>query len=371
MDFARTEEQQEIVGLSAQILTDRCTQERLKEVEAGTEKFDRDTWLELAKSELLGIALPESVGGGGFGFLEACLVVQEAGRNVAPLPLWSTFVGAATVMEFGGEAAIKATIPSVIEGRHPIALALSEVAAPLSSPALSVRDLDGGVVLTGVKTNVAYAHVAGSLIVTGTGVDGTLRAFLVPADTPGLRIERQDTFNREPRCEVGFADVTVDADHELRGDQVVSWIVDRAVVAVCALAAGVADGGMRITAGYVSTRRQFDRPIGSFQAVGHRMADCFVDVEAMNLSMLLAASRLAQGRQAEKEVAVAKYWASYSGSRVGHAGLHLHGGISIDLDYPIHRYFLWAKELELTLEGAAPQLAHLGSILAAEAVGSV
>jgi len=371
MDFALTEEQQAIVGLSAQILTDRCTQEHLKEVEAGTEWFDRETWLELAKSELLGIALPEAVGGGGFGFLEACLVLQEAGRNVAPLPLWSTFVGAAAIAEFGSASAIEAAIPSVIDGRHPIALALSEIAAPLSAPALLVDDLNGDVVLNGSKTNVAYAHVAGSMIVTGAGTDGTLRAFVVATNAPGLRIERQDTFNHEPRCEVSFTDVSVGAANELRGENVVSWIVDRGVVAVCALAAGVADGGMKITASYVSTRQQFDRPIGSFQAVGHRMADCFVDVEAMKLSMLLAGSRLAQGKPADKDVAVAKYWASYSGSRVGHAGLHLHGGISIDLDYPIHRHFLWAKELELTLEGAAPQLAHLGSMLAAEPVGSV
>jgi len=113
---------------------------------------------------------------------------------------------------------------------------------------------------------------------------------------------------------------------------------------------------------------QFDRVIGTFQAVGHRMADCYVDNEAIRLSMLLAASLLNAGAEADKEVAVAKYWASYSGSRVGHADLHLHGGISIDLDYSIHRYFLWSKQIEFQLGAAGPQLARIGAILADDPV---
>ncbi len=98
------------------------------------------------------------------------------------------------------------------------------------------------------------------------------------------------------------------------------------------------------------------------------MADCYVDNEAIRLSMLLAASLLNAGAEADKEVAVAKYWASYSGSRVGHADLHLHGGISIDLDYPIHRYFLWSKQIEFQLGAAGPQLARIGAILADDPV---
>ena len=125
---------------------------------------------------------------------------------------------------------------------------------------------------------------------------------------------------------------------------------------------------MRITAGYVGERKQFDRVIGTFQAVGHRMADCYVDNEAIRLSMLLAASLLNAGAEADKEVAVAKYWASYSGSRVGHADLHLHGGISIDLDYSIHRYFLWSKQIEFQLGAAGPQLARIGAFLAEDPV---
>ncbi len=371
MDFALTEEQQAIVGLAAQILSDRCTQEHLKEVEAGADWFDRDTWNELAKAELLGICLPESVGGGGFGFLEACLLLQEAGRNVAPMPLWTTLVGALAVAEFGGEELRGRLLPGAIDGTGPLALALVESGADLRAPELTARADGDGVVLDGTKTLVTGATVAAAILVSATAADGTGRVYAVAPDAPGVTIERQDTFNHEPTSVVTFDGVRVGAGDELAGAGVLGWIVDRAIVAVCALAAGVAEGGMKITAGYVTTRQQFDRPIGSFQAVGHRMADCYVDVEAMKLTMLLAASQLADGKPSDKEVAVAKYWAAYGGSRVGHAGLHLHGGISIDLDYPIHRHFLWAKRLEFTLDAAAPQLARLGSLLAAEPVGNV
>jgi len=131
-------------------------------------------------------------------------------------------------------------------------------------------------------------------------------------------------------------------------------------VAQCAVAFGVADSALRITAEYTTTRKQFDRLIGTFQAVGQRLADAFIDRQAMELTMLQAATHLGEGRVVPTEVFTAKYWASEGGSRIGHAALHVHGGISIDVDYPIHRYFLWAKQIEFTLGGATPSLVALG-----------
>jgi acyl-CoA dehydrogenase len=133
---------------------------------------------------------------------------------------------------------------------------------------------------------------------------------------------------------------------------------------LCAVASGVADEATRITAHYTTERKQFDRAIGTFQAVGQRMADCFIDNRAIELTMLQAATHLDEGRDVPAEVATAKFWASDGGSRIGHAALHVHGGISIDLDYSIHRYFLWLKQIEFTLGSATPQLVVLGKYLA-------
>ena len=147
-----------------------------------------------------------------------------------------------------------------------------------------------------------------------------------------------------------------------------NWIVDRTTVGLCAIAAGACQEALRLTAEYASNRKQFDKPIAMFQAVGQRMADSYIDNEAVNLTMWQAATRLHDEMPSDKEIATAKYWASEGGSRIGHAALHIHGGISIDVDYPIHRYFLWLKQLEFTLGAATPQLAHLGALIAAEPV---
>ena len=374
MDFALSDEQTAIVELARRILTDRCTLEHLKEVEAGSEWFDRDTWAELAKAGLLGIALPESVGGGGFGYLEAAFLLEEQGRAVAPIPLWSTLIAALTIAEFGTDAQQQQWLPGVADGSTVLAVALSELDADARDPQTAAVADGDGFVLTGVKTTVNAAHVAGAVVVPARTDDG-IGLFVVPAGSPGLTIERQDTFSHEPQFHVVLDGVAVGADALLPGHaNQIDWLVDRATVGLCAVASGVGEVGMRITAGYVAERKQFDKPLGTFQAVCHRMADCYVDAAAIRLSFLQAATQLADASVDDavdpKIIAVAKYWASYSGSRIGHADLHLHGGISIDLDYAIHRYFLWSKQLEYSLGAATPQLARLGRILADEPVSA-
>jgi len=373
MDFALSEEQQAIVDLGTQILTDMSAPERLREVENDVDWFHRDLWSELAKAGLLGIALPESVGGGGFGFLEACLLLERQGRSVAPVPLVSTMVASLAIAELGTADQQAAWLPGVVEGTTILTVALSEIGSDARHPQLGAVPERGGWVLSGAKTAVPAMHLAGAVVVPATDPEGQVRIFVVPADSPGLSIERQDTFNHEPQFHLDFEGVALGPEAELSGapaggQPAIDWIVDRAIVGLCAIASGVSEAGMRLTAAYVIERKQFDRAIGTFQAVGHRMADCYVDNEAIRLSMLLAASTLGQGAPADSQVAVAKYWASYSGSRVGHAVLHLHGGISIDLDYPAHRYFLWAKQIEFQLGAAGPQLARLGGFLADDPV---
>lgn len=372
MDFDLDDEQTAVTDLTRRILTDSCTPEHLSEVEAGLEWFDRSTWSALAAADLLGLCLPEDVGGGGYGFFESCLLLREAGRAVAPIPLWSTLTAARTIAEFGTDDQRRQWLPGVASGEHVLAIALAEAAAPSLLP-LPVADRRGTTwSLSGICTTVTAAHVASAVVVPARAGD-ELVLLIVPTDAPGVRIERQDTFNHEPQFHVSFDEVRIGADAALdladEDERAITWVLDRATVGLCALAAGVAEAGMRLTAAYASERQQFERVIGTFQAVGQRMADCYIDTAAMDLTMLAAASELdVAGLDTPVDpnlVSVAKYWASYGGSRVGHAGLHLHGGISIDLDYPIHRHFLWAKHLEFQLGAGTEQLARIGAQLAA------
>jgi 3-oxocholest-4-en-26-oyl-CoA dehydrogenase beta subunit len=162
--------------------------------------------------------------------------------------------------------------------------------------------------------------------------------------------------------------VEVGADAQLgaagQGADVLTYTLNRTMVATCALVSGVADKALHLTAAYTTERKQFDRQIGTFQAVGQRMADCYIESQAMELTMLQAATHLDEGRDDPLEVATAKFWAAEGGNHIGHAALHIHGGISIDVDFPIHRYFLWLKRYEFSLGSATPELLRIGKVLA-------
>ena len=147
-----------------------------------------------------------------------------------------------------------------------------------------------------------------------------------------------------------------------QGREILAWTLNRTTIATCAVVSGVADQALRLTAQYTTERKQFDRAIGTFQAVGQRMADCFIDNQAIELTMLQAATHLDEGRDDPLEIATAKFWAAEGGNRIGHAALHIHGGISIDVDFPIHRYFLWLKQYEFTLGSATPELLRIGKV---------
>jgi len=215
---------------------------------------------------------------------------------------------------------------------------------------------------------VPAARAAQRLLVPARGADGQVGVFLVDPRGAGVKLAPQTTTNRERQFQVTLSSAKVGAEDLLgtlaQGAEIAQWIADRSTAAACAVQLGVSDRALRMTASYAASRVQFERPIGSFQAVHARAADAFIDVEAIRLTTWLAAWRLGQELPASDEVAVAKYWAAEGGQFVGYAAQHLHGGIGIDVDYPLHRYYLWAKQLELTLGSAPVQLARIGARMA-------
>jgi acyl-CoA dehydrogenase len=367
MDFSLTETQQELTALTGQILGDRMTLQHLKAVERSEDGFDRATWLELAKANLLGIAIPEAHGGLGFGFLDLCLVLQEVGRNVAPLPVVPCLVsGVLPIAQFGSDTQ-QALLDGVVAGSTIVTAALTELLTPFDSPTTTAKADGEGWRIDGVKSCVPYHHVASHMLVPAM-VGDDVAVFVVPNDAAGITSQRQETENHEPQFRVELDGVLVDSNALLgdveRGREILDWTIARTTVALCAIVSGVADRATHLTAQYSCDRKQFDRAIATFQAVGQRMAECFIDCQGIELTMLQAATHLDEGRVVPLEVGTAKFWAAEGGSRIGHAALHVHGGISIDIDYPIHRYFLWIKQIEFTLGSATPQLLRIGRELA-------
>lgn len=368
MDFSLTDEQRALTDLAAQILKDHSTPERLRAVEQSDAGWDAELWAELAKAGLLGAVLPEALGGSGGGFLEACLLLEQQGRRAAMVPLLPTLATALACVRFGTAAQRDRWLGGVAAGTTILTAALTEVGADPRVPT-TVATPDGrGFRLAGTKSGVPMAQAAAAVLVPARTADGRVVVALVDPEAPGVTRERQRPMSWEPQWRLRLDDVRVDADAVLGedGGAVLEWIVDRVTTGLCALASGLCAEAVRLTAEYASNRKQFDKPIAMFQAVGQRLADAFIDAQAVNLTMLQAASRLADELPSAKEVATAKFWAADGGSRVAHAALHVHGGISIDVDYPVHRYFLWLKTIENTLGGATPQLVRLGERIAAE-----
>jgi 3-oxocholest-4-en-26-oyl-CoA dehydrogenase beta subunit len=374
MDFAFSEEQQDLQGLTRQILDAEVTHERLKEIEAGEQYFDRELWAKLADAGVLGIALPEAHGGGGYGFLEAAIVLEQIGRTVAPIPYLSTVVdGALPIARFGSDALKSALLPGVAAGTTLLSAALVEVGADPRQPITTARRDGSAWVLDGEKTCVPDGMLADRVLVPATAEDDRIIVAVVDPSGAGVTRQRQQTTSGHAEAQLSLdgarvedADLVGDAD---AGAEVLEWALERATAALCALAIGVCEEAVRMTAEYTKTREQFDRPIATFQAVGQRAADAYIDTEAIRLTAWQAIWRLAEELSASAEVAVAKFWAAEGGQRVVHAAQHLHGGMGVDRDYPLFRYFLLAKQLELTLGGTTPQLLALGRILAAEPVG--
>ncbi len=388
MDFDYSEEQEAVRELAGRIFTERATHERLKALEAsaGDEgPIDRELWAELAAAGLLGIHLGEDVGGAGLDFVAACLVIEAAGRTAAPVPVVETMVyGALPIERFGTGAQRTAWLPGVAGGDTILTAALSELAGGVVIPggsqpattAVEQAGADGTWRLSGTKACVPAAFVADALLVPAmcTRADGSpagVGVFIVDADAGGLQLTRQTTTTGRPEAIVELNGVTVGAERRLGdkgtdGEAVVELITEFATTALCIEEAGAAAAALALTAEYTKTREQFEKPIATFQAVGQRAADAYVDTEAIRLTAWQAAYRLSAGLPAGPEIAVAKYWAAEGGQRVVHAASHLHGGVGVDRDYPLHRFFLRTRQIELTLGSANESLRRLGRILAAE-----
>jgi alkylation response protein AidB-like acyl-CoA dehydrogenase len=366
MDFSFSEEQDAVRELAAQICAGHATVERVKEVEGSVERIDRDLWRALADAGLLAIAVPEEHGGSGLGLIELALLLEQQGRHVAPVPLWPTLVlGALPIAEFGTADQRAAWLPGVAAGDVILTAALAEPGAndPRRTSVTATRDGEGWR-LDGTKPSVPAAHVADGVLVPATLPDGTNALFLLDPTAAGVEREVAATTDRSLVAHLTLAG----APAELLGDEpsagrALPWTVERAFVGLAALQVGVAEAAVRLAADYTSQRHQFGKPLSTFQGVALKAADAYIDTEAIRVTLWQAAWRLTAGLDATREVMVAKWWASEGGQRAVHITQHLHGGMGADIDYPVHRYFLWGKQIEDTLGGSSALLARLGATL--------
>ena len=369
MDLGFSEDQEALRGLASQILKAHATTDRLKQVETDPDRFDRALWSELARANLLGVGLDEEHGGIGGGLVEVCLLLEQAGATVAPVPLWPTLVlGALPIARHGSAELRSSLLRRVSSGGAVLTAALAEPESedPIRPSTAATWEGDAWR-LEGIKVAVPAAHLAERILVPARS-NGGVGIFLLDPRSGAARQERQISTGGEIVTTLTLDGAAVPEDDVLvepgADADALARLHDEALTGLCALQVGMAERALRMTAAYLTEREQFDRPLAKFQAVQQRAADAYIDVEAMRWTMWQAAWRLDEGLPASDEVAIAKFWAAEGGHRVLAAAQHLHGGIGVDVEYPLHRYTLGAKHVELTLGGASRQLARLGAAMA-------
>ena len=371
MDFALTQEQQDVQTLARKILSELVTPESLGQYDDYCNpRFDKHLWQQLARAGLLGIAIEECYGGTDLGFTALALFIEEIGRSIAPVPAISHLVSAALAVQvFGSDEQKQRWLPASVSGEKLLTAALMEPhnenpCTPMLTQATAEKQ---GFRVSGVKTCVPFADTAAFVLMVAK-TDSGVAVLMVDPTASGIEITPIQVSTFEPQFQLRMNNVLVAANDVLvyanDGEQAMRWISERTLASVCAHQLGACDEAMRMTASYTSQREQFGVPVATFQAVGHRAANCFIDVECLRLNTYQAVSRLDSGSDGSDEVTIAKIWANDCGHRVSYASQHLHGGMGIDRDYPLWRYCLWMRHNEMMLGSSSALLMHLGQCIA-------
>ncbi|CUU56078.1 Acyl-CoA dehydrogenase [Parafrankia irregularis] len=402
MDLTFDESQDALRELAAELFAKRSPVARVTAVEATEERVDRELWADLGGAGLLGVALPEELGGAGLGLVEAAIVCVEQGRVVAPVPLLWT-IAAARVLAHAALVSGPTPVPVPVSG---VAAADPDPAEPFGSAepaqpggsaetqhptgsteparpawaedilALLRRVVAGAAILTCAPEQVAaplrvtatgpaagrvsgriagvpYAHVADRILLP-IGADG----WLIDPSSPGATVRSGPSTSGELHGELELDDVPA-----LRLPGAATDLRAHLLVLLAALAAGVTAAALQMAAEHTSTRTQFGRPLSTFQGVALKAADAYVDTVGISATAMQAAWRLDQGLDAAAEILTAAWWAAEAGQHCVHLTQHLHGGLGADVSYPVHRYFLWGKQIELLTGGASALLSELGDTL--------
>ncbi|MFI0144518.1 acyl-CoA dehydrogenase family protein [Streptomyces globisporus] len=393
MDFTFTEEQQAAVEAARAVFSDVAPDRAPSPAVtpgAVAEDIDRQLWHELARTDLLGLTLSPDHGGAGLDPIALCLVLRESAKVLARVPLLESCAVAMAIERYGDRTLAAELLPRAgrgeliltvgangRSGHDPAELAVS--ARPYGAvTGVGDGETDGpaggsGWVLDGVQSAVPWAQAADRIAVPAHTAGGRPVLALVPRTRDGVTLADQVSTNGERLAEVRLEAVRVEARELIDAAGCWDWLRSLLTTGTCALALGLGERVLAMTAEYTGKREQFGFPVATFQAVAVQAADRYIDLRAMEATLWQAAWRISTDTggplPAAGDVAVAKIWASDGVRRVVQTAQHLHGGFGADTDYPLHRYHAWAKQIELSLGPAAAHEEALGDLLAAHPLG--
>jgi alkylation response protein AidB-like acyl-CoA dehydrogenase len=374
MDFSFDDEQQLFKRSARKFLETYCDKSVVTELEASKSGFSPALWKGMAELGWMAVPIPSEYGGLESSLLELAVLFEEVGRAAMPGPLLGTIMGTLCILESGAVEHKSNLLPKIAQGELVLtpAIAEPEVNYDLTMISTQARQGDGRYIIDGTKRFVPYATVSDHLLVATrtSGIPGDqagVTVFLVDRETPGIRFSPLKTLAPDKQFDVHFDAVSVDRASALGevdgGCRLLESVQKTTTALQCAEMVGGAQKELEMTADYSKMRHQFDRPIGSFQAVQHRVADMFIDVNGARLAVYRALWCLSQGMEADWEVSVARYFTNKASQRVAFSAQQLHGGVGVSLEYDLHFYYRRAKAFELAFGPQALHLGRLGKLL--------
>ena len=358
MDLGLDEQQEMLKNFARDFLEKECPEQLVRAMEDDEKGYSPELWQKMAQQGWMGLIIPENYNGTGMNICELVVLLEEFGRALVPGPFISTVVlGGVPIMEAGTEEQKQQFLPKIASGEIIMTLALTEPSAKWTADGVQLEAKKDGsdYVLNGTKLFVQDAHVTDYMIVaarTGGSGENGITLFVVDSKSPGIKYEVLKTIAADKQCEVTFENVKVPASNIL-GQEGEGWpIIEKtkkvATVAACAYLVGLSQMDFDVTLNYAKERVQFGRPIGSFQAIQHKLADAVIDVDGSRFITYKAAWSLQEGEpDADLMISMAKAWTSDASRRVVAHGQQIHGGIGFTKEYKIQLYFRRQKWMEL------------------------
>jgi alkylation response protein AidB-like acyl-CoA dehydrogenase len=361
MKLNLTEEQEMIKKAACDFLADKCPKTFVTQMEESETGYSKELWQEMAELGWMGLAFPEKYGGGDMNFLDLAVLLEEMGRACLPGPFFSTVVlGGLPILDLGNEEQKQEYLPKLIRGEKIFTLALTEPGYQnydAASVTVEATPDDGNYIINGTKLFVPDAHIADYLIcVARTKPENGITIFLAETKNPRINCTTLKTIAGDKLCEVVFDQMPVPKANILgqpnQGWSAVQKIIERAAVGKCCEMVGNIQRVLEMTVDYAKERKQFDRPIGSFQIIQHYCADMATDIDGARFSTYQAAWMLSEGLPCTKEVAIAKAWIGEASQRVVALAHQIHGAIGVTIEHDLHFYTRRAKAAELAFGDA-------------------
>ena len=365
MDLALSEEQEMLKTMAHDFLTDKLPKTVVKEIEESELGYSPELWKEVAGLGWMGLAFPEKYGGSDMSFLDLAILLEEMGRACLPGPYFSTVVlGGLSILDIGSEEQKQEYLPKIANGEAIFTLALTEPSASYDAGGIETKATANkdDYIINGTKLFVPDANVADYMLVVArteakSKAEEGITIFIVDAKSPGISHTVLKTIANDKLCEVVFDQLKVPKENILgelnQGWQEVQKIIQRAAVAKCCEMVGCIQQALDMTVDYAKERKQYDRPIGSFQVIQHYCADMATDVDGTRLSTYQAAWMLSEGLPCTQEVAIAKAWAGEACQRVMALAHQIHGAIGVTIDHDLQYYTRRAKAAEVSFGDAS------------------